>query len=552
MKTNSRYIAYLIPALLVFLLYGYSLKYDFIYDDFETIVNNVSVHSLKNAGKFFYDRETTATDSHLIYEIYRPVKNLSCAMDYYLYKRNASGYHFTNLIFHLIVTLLLLRLFRQIGFKIFTNIFCVSLFAVHPVLSHNVSYISARADIICAMFLILTLLFYLREEKKISDLIISYISFVFACFSKETAIIFPLFIVFVNIFKKQKYYHSIPFFLIAGIYFITRQNIVLDLAQQEGFRGGSFFAAQAAMVKAWVLYITGFLLPVRMDIIPAIAIERTFLNIRSISSLAFLLAVIFMCFRFRNKISFSFAGLLWFVLFLLPVSNLIPIKAIMSWRFIYIPFIGLIYAFAAFIDKYNLRTGFKTILFIWLGLLSVYSFHISSKFYNDYTLWMPLIEKYPHLSKPYRVVSFYYLKNGSVVKAREYLEKGLKIIPNDEYLKWDLAKLELQENNIQKAYDILSGLSELFRKEAGYKFTYDFVYACYQLEKYDEIFKTIKVTNIEETPPEVLFIQAHACVLTDKNKLAVELYKEILNKDNSIPQRNEILGIIKELSSTGF
>ena len=101
-------------------------------------------------------------------------------VDYQLYGLNAGGYHLTNLILHILSTLLLFWLFNRMTGAIWKSAFVAALFALHPLHVESVAWIAERKDVLSAFFWMLTLCFYVYYTEKPAIKKISVCSF-FIC-----------------------------------------------------------------------------------------------------------------------------------------------------------------------------------------------------------------------------------------------------------------------------------------------------------------------------------------------------------------------------------
>ncbi|XP_078039359.1 protein O-mannosyl-transferase Tmtc4 isoform X2 [Augochlora pura] len=148
---------------LLSLCFANSYNGDFVFDDTEAIVNNEDVQSTSIKNIFendFWGSKLTNKQSH---RSYRPLTILSFRLHFWL--RNgliAQDYHLINIILHTIVCILLLAVFIVIlgSKKMNTAFFATALFAVHPVHAEAVSGIVGRAELLCALFMWLSILLY--------------------------------------------------------------------------------------------------------------------------------------------------------------------------------------------------------------------------------------------------------------------------------------------------------------------------------------------------------------------------------------------------------
>src|SRR5439155_2962313 len=87
---------------------------------------------------------------------------LSHMLDCQLYGIRASGHHLTNLLLHLVNTLLLFLVLRQATAATWRSALVAALFAVHPLHVESVVWVSERKDVLSAFFFMLTMWAYVR------------------------------------------------------------------------------------------------------------------------------------------------------------------------------------------------------------------------------------------------------------------------------------------------------------------------------------------------------------------------------------------------------
>jgi tetratricopeptide (TPR) repeat protein len=145
--------AYLAVALLALIAHGGSLRAGFVYDDVPIVVENPETAALDRAGEWF---TSGYWPGHELY--YRPLLIAGFALERALFGGAAAGAHAVNLAWHvcvaLLVTCLAERLVRHR--RAFpapdrrAGLVAGALFAVHPLLTEPVYWISARADLLGA------------------------------------------------------------------------------------------------------------------------------------------------------------------------------------------------------------------------------------------------------------------------------------------------------------------------------------------------------------------------------------------------------------------
>ncbi len=132
--------------------------------------------------------------------LYRPFIELTMAADYAIWGACASGFHLSNLLYHISAVLLLFLIARQLlgsfGQKPGTlaAFFCAALFSVSPLNGETVVWIIGRVDSVCTAFYLLSFHLFLAYERRRSLhlLSLSVASFGIALLSKEMAVTLPL------------------------------------------------------------------------------------------------------------------------------------------------------------------------------------------------------------------------------------------------------------------------------------------------------------------------------------------------------------------------
>ncbi|MBN1872332.1 MAG: hypothetical protein JW800_07145, partial [Candidatus Omnitrophica bacterium] len=113
-----------------FIAFGNSLKGDLLWDDHYLVKNNIYIRSLGYIKDIFTENIEPAYRKRFFF--YRPLQVLSYIPDYSIWGLNPIGYHFTNVMLHILVALsvywLVAVMFRDNILSLITSL----LFVVHP------------------------------------------------------------------------------------------------------------------------------------------------------------------------------------------------------------------------------------------------------------------------------------------------------------------------------------------------------------------------------------------------------------------------------------
>ncbi len=143
------------------------------------------------------DRLTAATSAGGVFGrtggYFRPVVMLSFALDRGLWGSSPVGFHVTNVLCHAAVAWLLAALAIALGGGAGVALAAAVVFVAHPVQTEAVTYISGRTDLLCALFLLVSLLLWRRARHPADRFAVgSAAALIVALLAKETAVAAPL------------------------------------------------------------------------------------------------------------------------------------------------------------------------------------------------------------------------------------------------------------------------------------------------------------------------------------------------------------------------
>jgi Flp pilus assembly protein TadD len=168
-------VAAVLCALAVALAYANSLGNEFALDDGHSIQSNAWVRSLRHVPRYFIDASTFSTlCGHVDY---RPLLQTTYALDYALAGYDVRWWRATNLAIHLVVSVTIFFLGRRLigsrglaplpgleaGDGDLAALAAALLFALHPIGSGVVNYVSTRSSSLVAALVLPALVLYLRS-----------------------------------------------------------------------------------------------------------------------------------------------------------------------------------------------------------------------------------------------------------------------------------------------------------------------------------------------------------------------------------------------------
>lgn len=403
---------------LTFFLYQPCHHGSFIWDDNFLVKENLLIRS----PRLFFEAFRHFLGYDPASNFYRPVQTLSYMLDYWRGGLSPSIYHQTNNIIHGLNGLLLFAFLFSISQResllvnkrIIAASFAISLlWLVHPIHSATVAYIAGRADSLALFFILIV--WYCWEKMRSSEGVKQYtlgsvalIAGLFALCSKEAALsgmaFFLLNALFLekNISKKQK------LLVFVGCAFLVCFYLILRLSINNLAEANSFFTQISdrphLILRALGDYLRLLFYPVNLRM------ERQVTMVPNLYSdpsgfdpiypfLAFLggiflfiLAIGF--FRKGPYQNLRRFGALWFVVMLLPVSNVLSLNSTVAEHWLYIPAIGLmILLFGWWLEmRRQAQNAALVFVFIWVIGLSLRTFVRSSDWSTPITFFNKTIQ----------------------------------------------------------------------------------------------------------------------------------------------------------------
>ncbi len=369
------------------------------WDDPEYVINNPLIRSLSL-------RNLNAILTQPYFANYAPLTLISYAIDYQLWGLNAAGYHFHSLALHLACVLAFYWVLQKFQIPRFVLLAAVGLFAVHPINIESVSWCSERKNLLAGLFFWLSFGQYLRyrERPLRSAYLASILFFLLSLLSKASAIVAPLaFLAYDYCFREKKLhalrlFDKLPFLILAEIFTLVSIYAAGTWSALRSYHDGGPLISLFASGHLFQDYLEMLLWPTRLSAVYLPRVEP------SLASLAFwipLLAFVGLCICLFKRSTSLFFWLSFFVIFLLPVMNIVPLPIRTTNRYLYIPQAGawiLLASGAAWVYRqlgpFVLARRVTCALgCFWLLFVGYETYLWNKAWRNSYTLWNDVIDK---------------------------------------------------------------------------------------------------------------------------------------------------------------
>jgi len=388
---------------------------------------------------------------------YAPVHILSYGVDYLFWKDDPWGYHLTNIVLHIgnavLLYFFLCRLIRQQSISLIASL----IFLIHPVQVESVAWLSERKNLLSATFFLFSFLIYIRlfppsggydrSDEPVGKGVVYFFSFFFylmALLTKSSVVVMPLLLLTYHRYYRGKgdirkcWPAMTPFFMAAIVFSI------LTLRTQSGSVIGLFDGSIFSHIYM-ILYILGkyvrlLFFPVNLSFqydVPSLAQGC---SSSMAGPLIFLIIFTLWMVGVAKKKPGSFFWGLWFLICLLPVSQLVPIVTYMNDRYLYLPLIGFAVSTAGKLSTFrsvpkNEWTGLVLIAIplLFYGTLTTRRIPVWA---TSRSLWMDAVSKAPGNHLPYVKIGAYHFREGKLDLALKEFQSSERIRPKYYNYEW--------------------------------------------------------------------------------------------------------------------
>lgn len=372
MPTQSKAISLaFVTAMLAVGVYVNALHNPFVHDDRTEVVENASI------------RQLTDLSAVVRASLTRPVVMLSYAVDYAVWGLEPFGYHLTNLLLHVLNVLLLFWLVhglvrdrasdngsagtRAPATAIVTAFAAACLFAVHPMMTEAVGYVSGRSELLSGVFFLSSLLCF-RQAFVAGGrlwLVPGIVLFVIGLGAKETMAMLPIVLLAYDglllrrsgeAARRRLWRVHAP--LLLAVLLLGAWRVWLYTAVEHPASSGLQWEYGLVELHVAIRYISLLLYPSSLSIVQPVYPIESIYDERvaiSVAALTFLGAAAVELRRRNPLVTF---GITWFFVLLVPSASLILLAAVgepMAEHRVYLASAGFFMAVGALVGRWAER-----------------------------------------------------------------------------------------------------------------------------------------------------------------------------------------------------
>jgi len=445
---NKSFLYPIVPGLLAVLASLNTLWNGFAGDDYQQILSNQLIRELKNIPFTFTNSVWSFATSDITFSVdsyYRPLFNVLLSINYAIFGTTPWGWHLVNVLIHTCVTLLVFKVLFELTGQRWISVASACLFAVHPAHAESVAWLSGVTDPLMALLVLPGFYFYLRyrttDRKRY--LALTLIAYLLALLCKETAVAFPLILLYCDVFHfteregmkrrvQQALILGVELLLPTVVYFLMRYQVIGSVLFGSGPRyplGPALLTIPLALAK----YLKLMVVPVGYSYQHLTYFVDTFGSVRFLAPMALVVALAGCILLTRSK------------------------------RYLYVPSIGLCLAASLALRWLATRESFgaarEKVALAALGLIvaglgSVY-FAQNRVWNNTISLLRNCIAVEPFSGRAYSTISQSYFLAGNPREAEAAARQAIALEPQFTGGYTNLSYFNKQYGKLDQAVDYL-------------------------------------------------------------------------------------------------
>ena len=485
--------AALILIAVVFISYAPVVRNGFVWDDTALILRDPLIRSwrlIPEGFNHFLFVDATASD------FYRPIQRLSYTIDYAAFAFRSGPYHVMSLIWHSFAAIALFLFAEE-----FLSIFGIEhrkcrliawvvalIWAIHPVQSAAVAYVSGLADPLAATFGFLGLFFLLRASRALGPrnlllFIGSGAALLLSALSKENGLLFPLIgMVFFLLTKNRAglWKTMAVAAFVAASYFSLRagaeHNPAPRLSPAPPVLVRPIIVARAVAEYAGLIV---FPMNLHMDrdvesqpsgFSEASLTHSAWRELQTLLGLVLIAAFFYWLLRARERSPAVFGALLLALIAYLPVSGIVALNATAAEHWIYLPsaffFLAVALEIAAFEEKTRSRRSTIAVAalamcLIWAAFLGARTFARTFDWKDQRTFLERTIAHGGDSARMLINLGGLELTEGKLEDAAVHLHAALQKKPDQPLAIINLAAVALKQNDFKVARELLNRATQM-------------------------------------------------------------------------------------------
>lgn len=429
----------LLLTLAVALCYANSLTGSFQFDDYNVIVNEATVHGWHHWW-------------HALGNGIRPLLKFSYLLNW-LMGSATWPFHLTNLFIHLANTLLVWQIAhryilqqwqREALFSV--PFFAALLFALHPVQTEAVSYISGRSASLMTFFYLAALLAYVDgrlQHDRVRRCVWVPVLFLLALACKETAVTLPFALLLWEATcggrwrtRLSPVWPSMLVLIIATLYFSFNESYLHEM--QRSFKLHALEANLFTQLQGYAYLFKQWVWPLALNIDPDLSQASTV----SVPALLLFAASVLLALLLRHRRPWITLALCWMMLHLIPLYLLLPRLDIANERQLYLAAWPLYLALCIELSLTLHEKFLKGVMLILVLTLAILTFQRNQDYASEIALWESTMRHSPNKARVHNNLGMAYLLAERYADARREFSTALQLDPDLYQARYNLMRVD--------------------------------------------------------------------------------------------------------------
>ena len=429
-----------------------------------------------------------------------PVTWISLMADTSFFGRGPEGHHITNVLLHLLNTLLLFAVFNKMTRSLSKSALLAAIFAVHPLHVESVAWITERKDVLSTFFGLISIWYYVQYVCTGRWMFygLCFISLALGLMSKALLVTWPFLFLLLDYWPLDRFFarpdqacpysgrwHRVRRLLVEKLPLMVPVGlIVVATVAGAHFRQAviptndiSLFTRIGNALVSYVSYVAKAVWPANLSVFYPYRDHEALLW-PAVGAFFLLGSLTFVVLRAARRAPYLAVGWFWFLGSLVPVIGLVQVgDQAMADRFMYVPLIGLGIMVIWGIDHIWKRRGrgrgpLLAVAIAIIFSLSVATYRQATKWENSIKLFEHALSINPENALAHGSLGAAYLQQGLNEKAEYHYRKALEISPSKANVASNMGNLMMSQGKLEEAEEMYLHSIRLGPDWAAYRYNY--------------------------------------------------------------------------------
>ena len=450
-------------CLITIALYFQVLNHKFVWDDEVYITRNPQVQRGLTPETIVWALTAEVAAN------WHPMTLLSHMLDCQLYGLNSGMHHVTNLIFHIINTLLLFIVLKKMTGALWQSAFVAALFAIHPFHVESVAWVSGRKDVLSTFFWLLTMWSYARYVRcpVIKRYVPVLLFLALGLLSKPMVVTLPFVLLLMDYWPLNRFQtgrpriafrlvlEKIPLLILVAISCFMTFHFQKMAGAVSPLDNHPLLIRLMNVLLSYTNYILKMFWPLKLC--AYYPYPKVIQMWQVAGSGIFLFFMTLFVLKITKRYAYIAVGWFWYLGTLVPVIGLVQVGSqAMADRYTYIPLIGLFIIIAWGIPDLLKHWQYKKYFLTAVSLATILV--LSPLTWSQVGYWNNYLSLFGHAMEvthnnaiAHHYVSVGLARQGRTQEAMDHYSDYLQKFPAKDYVHFNLANLLAREGKASEA-----------------------------------------------------------------------------------------------------